>query len=241
MSKVAVVTGGAQRIGAHLVQRLHARDYACVLHYNTSGEQATEIVAELNAVRTNSALAIQADLSTASAVEQIVDATKTQFNRLDLLVNNASAYYPNDSATLDLAAWEHLLATNLRAPYQLSTLAVPLLKAATGAIINITDIYGTRPQAGYAIYSTTKAGLIGLTKAMARDLAPDIRVNAVSPGPILWADQDDGTHRLDVLEKTPLGRLGSPKDIGDAVCYLAETEYVTGQIIAVDGGRSIFT
>lgn len=240
MDKTALITGAGHRIGAQTARSLHEIGYQVAVHYNTSHDSATALVASLNAERTGTACAIQCDLATADFADELVAAVNDQWGRLDLLINNASIYEPTDLTTADPSGWDRIMATNLRAPYLLSIAAIPMLREARGAIINLTDIYALRPQLGYAVYCASKAGLVGLTKALALDLAPDIRVNGIAPGPIVWADGDGPDHRVEVMQKTPLGRLGATTDIADAVRYLAAASYVTGQIIEVDGGRSIF-
>ncbi len=240
MDKTVLITGAGQRIGAQTARSLHRIGYRIAVHYNTSDTQSNALVASLNAERNDSAFAIQCDLSTATFADDLIAAVNDYWGRLDLLVNNASIYEPSALNIGDVDAWDRIISTNLRAPYLLSIGSIPMLREANGAIINLTDIYAMRPQLGHAVYCASKAGLAGLTKALALDLAPHIRVNGVAPGPIMWAAGDDPDHRLEVMQKTPLGRLGATTDIADAVCYLASAPYVTGQIIEVDGGRSIF-
>lgn len=238
--KTALITGAAQRIGAEISRSLHSLGYRVAVHFNHSRDAANALVASLNADRADSAIALQGDLTSAPVADDLIGTVTETWGRLDLLVNNASIYEPSDPTSVDAGRWERIMSTNLRAPYLLSTAAVDMLRDQSGAIINLTDIYALRPQQGYAVYCASKAGLIGLTKALALDLSPDIRVNGVSPGPILWADGDNAAHRKEVLAKTPLGHLGAPNDIASAVCYLACAPYVTGQILEVDGGRSVF-
>jgi pteridine reductase len=240
MDKTVLITGAGQRIGAQTARTLHEVGYRVAVHYNTSHDQAHALVTSLNATRTDSAFAIQCDLATLEFADQLIAAVNSQWGRLDLLINNASIYEPSNVTSADPNSWDRIISINLRAPYLLSIGAAPMLRENNGAIINLTDIYALRPQAGYAVYCASKAGLIGLTKSLALDLAPDIRVNGVSPGPIVWAAGDGPDHRLEVMEKTPLGRLGATTDIADAVRYLAGAPYITGQIIEVDGGRSIY-
>ncbi len=239
MDKTALITGAAHRIGAQIVRTLHAAGYRVAVHYNTSRVQAEKLSAELNAQRPASAIAIPGDLTTSDFAAKLVAVVSGKWGRLDVLINNAAIYQPSDPDSADCAQWDTIIATNLRAPYLLSTAALPWLRRSTGVIINLTDIYALRPQFGYAAYCASKAGLVGLTKAMALDLAPQVRVNGIAPGPILWATDDNPKHRAAVIEKTPLGRLGTTTDIAAAVRYLADAPYVTGQILEVDGGRSI--
>jgi len=240
MDKTALITGAAHRIGAETTRSLHAIGYRVAVHFNESRAPATTLADELNAERADSACTVQGDLTDPAASPALVEAVVTALGRLDLVVNNASIYEPTNRETADVERWDALMRTNVRAPYLLSTAAITALRATRGAIINLTDIYGMRPQPGHIAYCTSKSALIGLTHAMARDLAPDIRVNGISPGPIVWADADKPAYREEVLRKTPLARLGEMSDIARAACYLAEAPFVTGQILNVDGGRSVF-
>ena len=239
MAKTALVTGAANRIGAEIASQLHQIGYSVAVHYNTSGSQAHELVASLNAARANSAIAVQGNLKEPATAEHLIDHVSSAWGQLNVLVNNASIYERSDPDVADLELFESTISTNLRAPYLLSIAAAPLLRVNSGAIINITDISALRPQIGYAIYSTSKAALLGLTKALARDLAPLVRVNGVSPGAIIWAEADDADHRENFIRNTPMGRPGEIGDIAQAVCYLVNAPYVTGQILNVDGGRSV--
>lgn len=240
MDKTALITGAAHRIGADIARLLHAHGYRVAVHFNRSADRAAGLAAELNAVRSDSACTVRGDLTDPATAPALIDAVVGAFGRLDVLVNNASIYEPSDVAVADVARWDALMTTNVRAPYLLSTAAIDALGATSGSIVNLTDVYGLRPQPGHVAYCTSKSALIGLTLAMARDLAPEIRVNGVSPGPIIWADGDKLAYREEVLRKTPLAKLGETGDIAGAVVYLAEAPYVTGQILNIDGGRSIF-
>ena len=240
MDKTALITGAAHRIGADTTRLLHAHGYRVAVHFNRSAERAAALVSELNALRADSACTVRGDLTDPETAPALVDAVVETFGRLDVLVNNASIYEPSDVEVADVTRWDALMTTNVRAPYLLSTAAIDALRATAGSIVNLTDVYGLRPQPGHVAYCTSKSALIGLTLAMARDLAPEIRVNGVSPGPIIWADGDKPAYREEVLRKTPLGKLGATGDIAAAVVYLAEAPYVTGQILNIDGGRSIF-
>lgn len=240
MDKVALVTGAARRVGAQIVRSLHAQGYRVVIHYFRSPADAEALAAECNRRREQSALTIAGDLSETTTPELIIEAVAARWGRLDVLVNNAAIFAATPLETVTAAGWDRLMNTNLRAPYLMSKAALALLRANAGCIVNLTDIYGDRPKALHAVYSASKAGLINLTKGLARDLAPTVRVNGVSPGPILWVDDDDRRERAEIMAKTPLQRTGEPTDIASAICYLAAAPYVTGQIIAVDGGRSIF-
>lgn len=240
MDKTALITGAAHRIGAATARLLHTQGYRVAVHFHRSAEPAAALAAELNALRADSACTVAGDLTAPDVAPDVIETVVRAFGRLDLLVNNASIYEPSDIEIADVARWDALMTTNVRAPYLLSTAAIAALRESTGSIVNLTDVYGLRPQPGHVAYCTSKSALIGLTLAMARDLAPDIRVNGVSPGPIIWADGDKAAYREEVLRKTPLRKLGETGDIAGAVAYLAAAPYVTGQILNIDGGRSIF-
>jgi pteridine reductase len=240
--KVALVTGGAKRVGAAIARRLHREGANLMLHYRGSEREAKALREELNAVRANSVALVQADLLDVHGLPEIVRNTVNRFDRLDALVNNASAFFPTPVGEMTAANWESLIGANLRAPLFLSQAAAPHLRKAGGAIVNITDIHAERPLKSYVIYSIAKAGLVGLTRSLARELAPEVRVNGVAPGAIVWPEDGswDDLTRQRIVSHTLLRRTGDPDDIARAVYYLiAEAPYVTGQIIAVDGGRSI--
>jgi pteridine reductase len=240
--KVVLITGGAKRVGAGICRRLHAAGATLMLHYRKSAGEARLLQAELNHVRENSVALIQADLLDVAKLPSLVEQTLNTFGRLDALVNNASSFYPTPVGEITAQTWEDLVGTNLRAPLFLSQAAAPALRRTQGAIVNITDIHAERPLKQYVVYSAAKAGLSGLTRSLARELAPDVRVNAVAPGPILWPDdgQFDELARQRVVSHTPLHREGTPDDIARAVHFLlADAPYVTGVTLAVDGGRHI--
>ena len=237
-----LVTGGAKRVGAAIVRRLHREGADIMLHYRGSEREANALRSELNATRANSVALVQADLLDHAGLAEIVRNAVNRFDRLDALVNNASTFFPTPVGDMTQTTWESLIGTNLRAPLFLSQAAAPHLKKTGGAIVNITDIHAERPLKNYVIYSIAKAGLAGLTRSLARELGPEVRVNGVAPGPIVWPDDGsfDEVARQRVVSNTILRRTGDPDDIARAVYYLiAEAPYVTGQIIAVDGGRSI--
>ena len=238
-TKTAVITGAARRIGAQIAKTLHANGYNVVIHYNSSGDLAAALSAELNQQRPDSAVTISARLEEPDAAEKIIDAARHAWQRLDCLVNCASVYLTSDPEQPDLAQWDEIMHVNLRAPYLLAAAGIPLLREVEGNIVNVTDIYALRPQPGHPIYCASKAGLVGITKALALDLAPQVRVNAVAPGPILWAEKNDPSYEDIVLAKTPLGRLGGAEAIAGAVNYLATADFVTGEVIHVDGGRKL--
>ena len=240
--KVALVTGAARRIGAAIARRLHADGARIVIHYRGASADADALCAELNASRQASAVAVQADLLFDEAPARLVQAALAAFGRLDLLVNNASSFYPTSVEGFTTKDWDELVGSNLRAPLFLSQAAAPQLAKQAGAIVNIVDIHWERPLKGYVVYSIAKAGLAGLTKSLALELGPAVRVNGVSPGAIAWPEdgQFDPVERERIVSTTPAGRVGAPEDIAQAVHFLACAPYVTGQILAVDGGRSVF-
>jgi pteridine reductase len=239
--KVVLITGAARRIGASIGRRLHAEGAEVVIHYRGSTEEATSLCAELNATRDNSALLLRADLADIEQLPALIADVLAWRGRLDVLVNNASSFYPTPLGEISNDDWEDLLGANLKAPLFLSQAALPALRQARGAIINIVDIHAQRPLRHHPVYGAAKAGLAMLTRSLAKDLAPEIRVNGVSPGAILWPENDlSEAGKQAILRQVPAGRIGDPDDIAGCVLYLArDASYVTGQIIAVDGGRSI--
>ena len=240
--KVVLVTGGAKRVGAAIARRLHRGGANLMLHYRSSEREAKALRTELNAARADSVALVQADLLDVAGLPEIVRNTVGRFERLDALVNNASTFFPTPVGEMTPANWETLIGANLRAPLFLSQAAAPHLKKTGGAIVNITDIHAERPLKSYVVYSVAKTGLAGLTRSLARELAPEVRVNAVAPGAIVWPEDSswDDLTRQRIVSHTLLRRTGEPDDIARAVYYLiAEAPYVTGQTIAVDGGRSI--
>lgn len=239
---VVLVTGGARRVGAAIVQRLHREGWRVAIHYRASAADADGLAAALNAQRPHSALSLGADLLDMHALPPLVEAVVARFGRLDALVNNASSFYPTPLQQITQDDWTTLVGSNLQAPLFLAQAAAPHLKAAQGSLINITDIHAERPMAGYLLYSVAKAGLRGLTHALARELAPEVRVNAVAPGPIEWPvdGQISADERDRILAHVPLQREGGAAQIAEAVKYLiVDASYVTGHTINVDGGRSI--
>src|SRR4051812_3035653 len=240
--KVVLVTSAVKRVGAAIARRLHRQGALLMLHYRSSERDAQALQAELNAARQNSVALIQADLLDLAGLPEIVKNTVSRFERLDALVNNASTFFPTPVGEITEGNWENLIGTNLRAPLFLAQAAAPHLRRTGGAIVNIADIHADRPLKSYVVYSVAKAGLVGLTRSLARELGPEIRVNGVAPGAILWPEDGswDEVARQRVISHTLLKRTGDPDDIARAVHYLIdEAPYVTGQIIAVDGGRSI--
>ena len=241
-SKVALVTGAGRRVGAAIARRLHAAGANVVLHYRSAESEAAALEKELNAARAGSAMRVKADLLAPVAPQALIGAAKQRFARLDFLVNNASAFYPTRLGEIEASHWEELIGSNLRAPLFLAQAAAPHLAFAGGAVVNIADIHAERPLKGYVVYSIAKAGLVALTRSLALELAPRVRVNGVAPGAIVWPEdgQFPDPERARILATTPLARIGSPEDVARAVHFLACAPYVTGQIVAVDGGRSIF-
>ncbi len=240
--KAALVTGGARRVGAAIARRLHAAGANVLLHYRDSEADAAQLEAQLNAVRAKSAAKVKAELLAPIAPRALVSAARDAFGRLDVLVNNASSFFPVDVGAIEASHWEELMGSNLRAPLFICQEAAPRLAEHGGCIVNIVDIHAERPLKGYAVYSVAKAGLAALTRSLAVELAPRVRVNGVAPGAIAWPDdgQFEAAERERIVATTPLGRIGAPEDIAQAVHFLACAPYVTGQVIAVDGGRSIF-
>lgn len=239
--KYALVTGAARRIGAAIAERLHAEGVNVAIHYRQSKADAEEFCARLNAIRPNSARFFQADLNVENELVGLVDAVVEWSGRLDILVNNASSFYPTPLGQITEENWSDLVGSNLKAPLFLSQAAAPHLRASHGNIINIVDIHAFRPLREHAIYGAAKAGLAMLTRSLAKELAPDVRVNGVAPGAISWPENGmSDSVKQDILDQIPLQRTGAPEDIAGCAIYLVrDATYVTGQIIAVDGGRSL--
>jgi len=240
--KSVLITGGAKRVGAAICRRLHAAGANLMLHFRSSAGEARLLQSELNHVRQGSVALIQADLLDLAKLPAMVERTLASFGRLDALVNNASSFFQTPVGEITASDWEDLIGTNLRAPLFLAQAAAAALRKTQGAIVNITDIHAERPLKNYVVYSVAKAGLVGLTRSLARELAPEIRVNAVAPGPILWPDDEsfDELSRQRIISHTPLRREGTPEDIANAVHFLiANGEYITGETINVDGGRHV--
>lgn len=235
-----LVTGAARRIGAVIARRLHADGYAVALHCHRSRDDADALAGELDAQRPGSTCVLQGDLAEAAVLPGLVDTTVAHFGRLDALVNNAAAFAPTAFEATDAEAFDALMATNARAPFLLAQAATPHLRAARGAIVNIGDLYAERPRADLVAYAASKAALLGLTRGLAVALAPEVRVNAVSPGAILWPeDGADALQQARILEATPLARLGRADEIADAVAWLLRGGFTTGEVLRLDGGRSL--
>ena len=243
---VILVTGAARRVGAEIARTLHAAGARLMLHYRASAGEAEALAEVLNRTRPGSAACAPADLCDAAQLPRLVEAAIEKFGRLDALVNNASSFYATPIGSIDEAAWHDLIGSNLKGPLFLSQAAAPHLRATHGAIVNITDIHAERPLKNYPLYSAAKAGLLGLTRALALELAPEVRVNAVAPGPIEWpvgaaAGDFDAEIRSAIISRTLLKREGAPSDIARTVRFLLfDAPYVTGQAINVDGGRSLY-
>jgi pteridine reductase len=241
-SPVILVTGAARRVGAEIVRTLHAAGARVAIHYRHSAAEAEALAAALNASRPESAAIFAADLLDVAALAQLVDAVVTRFGRLDGLVNNASSFYPTPVGQVDTASWDDLLGSNLKAPLFLAQAAAPHLAGVQGCIVNITDIHAERPLKGYPAYCAAKGGLLTLTRSLAVDLAPAVRVNAVAPGAIQWPDSGTDfppAEQAEIIRHTLLKRVGSPADIARTVKFLVfDAPYITGQVINVDGGRT---
>ena len=239
--RVVLVTGAAKRIGAALVKAFHAQGARVAIHCHRSSAEAQSLQAALNAARADSAIVLRADLLDSQVLPSLVEETVGKFGRLDVLINNASTFYPTPLGSITLEHWHDLIGTNLQAPLFLSQAAAPHLRAAKGLIINMVDIHAQRPLPKHTVYSTAKAGLVMLTRSLARELGPDVRVNGIAPGPILWPEGGmDEAMKNEIISKTMLKRSGSPEDIVRAALFFAiDAPFVTGQILAVDGGRSV--
>lgn len=242
-AEAVLVTGAAKRLGAATARLLHAHGASIAVHYHRSAAPALALVAELNAMRPGSAVAVQANLLDIDALPGMVAATVAAFGKLTVLVNNASTFYPTPVGSITAAQFDDLIGTNLRAPLFLTQAAAPQLRQHGGQVVNIIDIHATRPLKQHPVYCAAKAGLHMLTQSMARELAPDVRVNGVAPGPIMWPESGaplDTALQERILDRTALKRTGTPADIAKAVLFfLKDAPYVTGQILAVDGGRTV--
>ena len=238
---VALVTGSARRIGAAIARALHAAGYDLALHYRSSSDDVDALAAELERARPGSTVRLQADLAEFDRLPELVAQTVGRFGRLDALVNNASGFFPTPVGEATPAQWDALFATNARAPLFLAQAAAPHLARNGGAIVNLTDLYGERPLAGHSIYCMAKAALLMATRSLALELGPEVRVNAVSPGAILWPeDGGDDAARQAMLKRTPLARTGTPEEVAEAVRWLLQdATYCTGQVIHLDGGRRL--
>jgi len=239
--QVVLITGGARRIGAEIARTLHAGGARVLIHYRSSAAAAAALSDELNRTRARSAAIREADLLRADAPERLVAAALEEFGRLDILINNASSFYSTPVGDITPAQWDELIGSNLRAPLFLAQAAMHALAKQRGLIINIVDIHGLRPLKGHPLYSVAKAGLAMLTRSLALELGPEIRVNGIAPGPVLWPEAPMGEDlKREIIAKTALKRHGNPQDVARTALFLAsDAPYITGQIITVDGGRSI--
>jgi pteridine reductase len=241
VAPVALVTGGARRIGAAIARRLHAAGYALAIHHRGGLDEARALQAELQAARAGSVLLLQAELSEFERLPALVQAVVERFGRLDALVNNASAFYPTPVGAATAAMWDELFASNARAPFFLSQAAAPHLQASGGAIVNLLDIHAERPLKQHTVYVMAKAALAAMTRSLALELAPQVRVNGLALGAILWPEQGKSEQqKAAVLQSTPLGRAGSAEEVAEAVRWLLQdASYCSGQILRLDGGRSL--
>jgi pteridine reductase len=241
--KVALITGGARRVGAAISRLLHEGGMDLMVHYRSSAEQARALQADLNAIRADSVALVQADLLKPASLPAMVNETMQRFGRLDVLINNASSFFPTVVGEISEREWDDLMGTNLKTPLFLSQAAAPHLRRTHGCIVNIIDIHADRPMRNYVVYSVAKGGLLALTRSLAAELGPEVRVNGVSPGAIIWPEDErwsDELARQRIVQTTLLKRIGDPDDIARTVRFLVfDAPYVTGQVIAVDGGRSI--
>jgi pteridine reductase len=238
---VVLITGAAKRVGATIARTLHAAGYDLALHYRHSQAEMLALCSELDAKRTDSTCAIAGDLADIERLPHIVDAAVARYGRLDGLVNNASAFFPTRIGETTTQQWNELFASNAQAPFFLAQAAAAMLKSVQGSIVNIVDIYAERPLAGHAVYSMAKAALAMMTKALAKELAPEVRVNGVAPGAILWPDSGKlYADQAELVARTALKRTGSPEDVATAVLFLLrDAKFTTGEILKVDGGRAL--
>lgn len=239
-NKVAFITGSAKRLGANTAAHLHNLGFNVILHCNTSPDEATQLLERLNTIRANSAQLVQGDLCDERQLQQIAEQAVNAFGRLDALINNASAFYPTPVGSITELDWQVLVGSNMKAPLFLSQFCHDMLAQNQGVIINMVDIHADRPLKEHTVYCMAKAALVAMTKSLAQELAPHVRVNGVAPGAILWPEhQLEENDKETILSHIPLQKTGCPQDIAQAIGFLAQAQYVTGQILAVDGGRSI--
>lgn len=239
--KVAFITGGAQRLGATTASCLHQAGMKLVIHYRSSDQAAKALQHKLNKTRTESVALVKGDLLEVDGIQQLVSEAIQAFGRLDAVINNASSFYPTPLDQSSVQNWEDLIGSNLRAPFFVVQQAAKELRKNHGCVVNMVDIHGFRPLKNYSIYSIAKAGLISATKALAKELAPEVRVNAIAPGAILWPENDsDQTSQQAILDTTPLRRTGTMEEIAQAIRFLIErATFTTGHVIPIDGGRLI--
>ena len=235
------ITGGARRIGAVVARTLHHYGMRVIIHYRSSSKDAKALQKQLEHKRPGSVSLIKGDLLISDTLSTIAEQVNAQYGQIDVVINNASTFYPTPLGLATESDWDNLIGTNLKAPFFLAQATAPYLKKSQGCLINMVDIYGMRPLSDHPIYCTAKAGLIMLTRALARDLGPDVRVNAIAPGAILWPEGDENTElQKKIINRTPLKRMGDPQQIADAILFLIrDAHYTTGHVLPVDGGRSI--
>jgi len=240
-SKFIFLTGGAKRIGKTTCKHFHDEGFNIIFHYNTSDKEANEIKESLDSIRKDSCFVIQADFNDKSSIERLAEGVAEITDELAVLINNASSFYPTPIEQASQNEWDDLMATNATTPLFLTQALLPFLKKAKGCVINISDTLAPSGIKNFSLYSGAKSALEGITKSLAKELAPDIRVNAISPGAILWPEDEDLTEeqQKERLSKVPLGRIGSPEDISSVAVFLTDAKYITGQVIKVDGGRSV--
>lgn len=236
---VVLITGAAKRIGKTIAQHFHQQGFNVIVHCNASKKAAELLVNQLNNKRSNSAIALSADLNIHEEITQLAKQAIGWQNRIDVLVNNASTYFPQDLADTTLANWDNLFNSNAKAPYFLTQALLPKLQENQGSVVNIIDCNLERPKPHYSAYQMAKAALAMMTKVLAKELSPEVRVNGVAPGAIIWAEHEKGKQAEQVLKAIPLERTGEPEDIAEAVYFLTQAGYITGQILNVDGGKSI--
>jgi pteridine reductase len=239
--KTVLITGAARRVGAAIARELHSAGASLVVHHRGSAKEAKALVADFNSLRANSAALFQADLLDLAKLPALCEFTVQTFGGLDVLINNASTFYPTPIGKITPEAWDDLTGSNLKVPLFLSQAAAPALRESRGLIINLVDIHALRPLRHHTVYCAAKAGLHMLTRSLAKELGPEIRVNGISPGPVLWPEnQGDTSGRAKIIERTILKRMGTPEDIArTALFFAASAPFVTGQVLAVDGGRSV--
>lgn len=239
--QTALVTGAARRLGAEIARRLHGAGMNVIIHYRSSGAAAAALCDELNNLRPGSAAMLQCDLLQTDELARLVRQSAEVWGRLDAVVNNAAAFEPTPIGSVTEAQWDALLGSNLKAPFFIAQAAAPWLRASRGSIVNLVDIHAERALKGYPVYSIAKAAVAAMTRALAKELAPEVRVNGVSPGAILWPENEPSeAEKRKVLSRIPFQRIGAPADIAKTVLFLIrDADYITGQVIAVDGGRTL--